>query len=825
MILKHILQSIFVKHQKYYDNVSNNFNIEFIKKDLKSMDKTLIEFLFNEVLFVYFFTLDINNFKLIDFNKFEQELEHINEEVNIYDFHILTNLLSDKDFCKSCAILYNNYHIIDMNKIMKTVQNLKDINTSFLKTKNNSSLIKNMFIYKSYKTILKNIEFNCDISSLKEKKYSLFVKENNSVFYKSIEVKKNIENIKQKNLNKKVKINILKVYFNFPFLEKILPLSKDSNIIDLDFFCDRLLDIIFIDNIYYDEFINSINYIFSEIDKPFNFFSFTEDLTISINDLDIILEEDLNFFIQNILSKKYKNKNNENYFYTFNNRFGINGCNLQTFQEIADTLNLKRQRIEQIQKTIIAEYNRYSKISSNSLIVIVHELISKCHNLNTCFKLLRKHFSKDEDFYFYIETICNQSLNHIKNLVSPNIDMRIFDEYSLINKMPFSYDEIYNIIEENSLIDKKFVKYTINYLTQNGKIDVNVTNEPLYTPLALSIPTMYSQILLSYPNGQEMNATLLEIDSVFKIKTTRQNMDMDRYKNVYLYGKNTYRHTNFFDLIYKETETSNTLQQIYNFLSTSNSDKNIHQCIQHLKSHNNNITYYDLRYMLKKYGAEFTPPILLAGKSNADIVSLIQPKGKSLKTIIIDFVNKSKDPFQIEELYKKITMQHNTVDTTFFNLLKEGKSLCRVDGLHYSKPTLAFSNNNPHIENLLISKINGLFNVNPKISITIAYLEYFLNKNLHLTYHKFWYLSFIRFHKDKFKNIYEFESNVLNITNNNQSLTTIIKNLLIEFNYDKLLVEEKIKDIVLCTATEMKATISSVISKEKINIINKDNHG
>lgn len=819
MILQNILQNIFIKHQKYYDNINNIFNIEMIKNDLKTMDNTLIDFLFNEVLFVYFFTLNINGFKLIDFNKFDQEIQNINNNIKVNDFDVLLNLLNDQNFCQSCSLLSNGHKVLNLKEIISKFNILKEINTSS-KIQENDFLLKYIFVYKSYKTILKsfNINENHDFLLLKEKKYSSFLKDYNSIFYKSISIKKKIEKFIQTHKNTEIKINLSKIYFNFPFLKEILSSDNIPYIVSLDYFFTCVLNIIFIDDLHYDKFIQAIEYILSEIDKPFNFFSFTEDINISIIDLDVLLDEDLKFFKEKVLNKKYTLKNSANYSYTFNNRFGIDGCSLQTFQEIANTLNLKRQRIEQIQKIIILEYNNYSRVSYNALIHIIHKLISNCENLNTSFNLLRKHFSKDEDFYFYLETICNQSLNYIKNLLSPNIDMRIFEEYSLSNKMPFTYEEIYNILEESCLINKQFVNYAIKYLVENKKIKMTQTEEPLYIPLNLSIPTMYSQILISYPEGQEMNETVSDINSTFNITiANRQNMDMDRYRSVYLYGQSIYRHISFFDSTYTEDYISNTLKQIHSFLTLSNNDRNIYQCIEYLKSQNNNINYYDLRYMLKKYGLDFNPSILLAGKSNADIVSLTQSKGKSLKTIIIDFVNKTKDPFTIEDLYQKIHMQHNTVDTTFFNLLKEGQSLSRVDGFHYSKPSLAFSNNTPYIENILIAKINYLLNSNLNKSITIAFLENFLNQSLKLTYHKYWYLSFIRFHKNKFDHVYEFESNVLNINNNNQSLTTIIKNLLINCNYDKKLVEKKVENIVLCTNAEMKSTISSILSKEKIN--------
>lgn len=815
-----ILKSILSNNKDYHLSNEGLIDIDKFCSDIKNYDKKLLNFLFSEELFLLFFTNTYQGFTSLDFDKIFLRASQLQDLKNSIDLNILKGAFSSSgdnllnDFSEN----FNGIKLIDTKKIYASITYLNDILQNEVEKplidNVEEQYIKDLILPSNYSNLFVKNDWILDFKLKDLRKEKLDYSTN--VFINNIDSFINFTN-KLKRLSNSIalypansiKINSNSVLKDFNSLRVIKEINLKQNVTAYELL-EQFMNVNLLNKDHGNILNNFLEVLIANLEEKRKFSSLFiyDDIPLEFLD-EIILEDTANYLA---IIKESKPRDYD----FFIKKTGFN-TPYKTYQEIADEYGLTRQAIEQNFKSNIKKLNAYFRIEVENLKKYIEKIISLNIDLNLYFSKLRKNFEKESDFFDFLENIAGMKYRAIYAILNPNFDMSIFEDIVCNKPTPYAKEEIIDIIidDDNSYEKSIFLEYLLIFLEKEKKIKkIIIDGNEQFIPLKQTIPTMLAQALLFFSNGTTSEELFKKVQEIFdETIESRQNMSEDRYSYIYASDSGKYSHVSFFEKKYTATQISEILEAVYNYLLIIK-QANIYQTLHYLKGININLSYYDLRHIVKRYGQSYSPSIFLFGKSSADIISLNDSQeGLSLKILIIEQIKKFNDSFAIKDLQEKLKTKETTFSTTFFSLLNQGTELSRVSYSQYAQPKVAFEQvyKDLNLKRSLINEIKNFFKINQDKPVTIAFLGNYLNNKFHLNFHKHWYLSFIRYNKKDFDYIYIFESNVLSLKNQSISLSPLVQNV-----YDKKIenLESYILDKILATKAEVRMAISSVISKQ-----------
>jgi len=298
----------------------------------------------------------------------------------------------------------------------------------------------------------------------------------------------------------------------------------------------------------------------------------------------------------------------------------------KSLEEIAVEFSVTRESIRQLYNKFFKKFYPFSRVNPNILQMFIKDILMNIEDPEIVFPQLRAMFAEVGNFYSFLERLANIDKAFYPYLPKSDSPIgyysnRIFDDYCISNKLPISLSETislisksYNCLEITSyficfnLIRKNMVKFD-----ENGII-----------PLSPSIPTMIAQACLYLEHGASYEDIRAKATEIFNYKFLEQErlnsaiLQAASLDYVYLYGDGGARHVMFFKKYYSEEKINKILEQSYNFINHI-LEKNCKISDLFKNCFNETIHYHDLRYIIKKYGSNYSKSIYFNGKSNQDI--------------------------------------------------------------------------------------------------------------------------------------------------------------------------------------------------------------
>ena len=439
--------------------------------------------------------------------------------------------------------------------------------------------------------------------------------------------------------------------------------------------------------------------------------------------IDSILSEDVSTYLRTL---------NEQQIDIALSRWGYNR-NYETLEEIGRRYSKTRERIRQLEKKINTLLQANLRIHPEVLLVnIRHNLTS---DLTTLFPKLLQQFGKADLLYRFLEICCGSEKGSIRQpppKFNPNI---LFDFFSKTSS-PTSYEKV--LAELMLSYNKMQAKIIIKKLGELKKIQIL---EDTIIPKNMDKNSAIAHVLTNYPAGLPWKDISKIINSNgyshANHSEIRLEINLDRARLVYLYGRGIYRHIKFVD-----TKQVNIEKTIINILFYFNEQKinniHLHDYYDQIK---NEINYYDLRYIIKNYGEEHG--LYFTGNSSVDNVSL-DPNNKKAwitqKDIIVKIFKSNPNAMTMQQISEQIRSKSINHARLYVKYLREEGKIVRVDKMMYTTPQNAFKDMD---KTAVMQVISDILHVSNRIVEADIFREV-VNQKLDLNYSKYFYSSLIK---------------------------------------------------------------------------------
>ncbi|MGP9765007.1 sigma factor-like helix-turn-helix DNA-binding protein [Halomonas sp. AOP13-D3-9] len=447
---------------------------------------------------------------------------------------------------------------------------------------------------------------------------------------------------------------------------------------------------------------------------------------MGLSEIDEILIEDLDSYLDKI---------SEIEALVFCKRLGFTDKKC-TLQEIGEEVDLTRERVRQIEKKIIDNFNLSKRISSSSMKIIILENLSL--NIASGFPCLSECFDNESDFLSFLGT-CANGLN-IKDRLRPDLDKSILIDIFTSHGFPITKPELLEFLEP--AIEADFsLDLVLEYLSDNGDIQLK---SDLCFPGKLNKSDAIAGVLAKNKRGLPWKdaGRIINSSGVCAARFDPERIDSSAFndsENVYLAGKGIYRHTKFLPI--EKSNFECLIKIVKNKLEEY--PRNVAHLMEVIEVSDalKEVDYYGLRYIIKMFGPDFG--LFFNGKSQSDSISL-QRKFQNVnqKDVILERLRSSQSAMtksEIAQLIKSKSLFHAAL---YIDEMTYDKKIIQVDRMLYTTPEQAFDNIDVGALSEFLSKriLSSTKPVHPSSLAALANSEfgYSYNWKFYNAFLKFW---------------------------------------------------------------------------------------
>lgn len=357
-----------------------------------------------------------------------------------------------------------------------------------------------------------------------------------------------------------------------------------------------------------------------------------------------------------------------------------------TLQDIGEQVGLTRERVRQIEKKVLDNFNLSKRLSSSSMERIILENLSL--NIASGFPCLSECFDNEGDFLSFLGA-CANGLD-IKYRLRPDLDKSILTEIFASNGFPLTKPELLEFLEPAVEADFS-LDLVLEYLSDNGDIQLK---SDLCFPGKLGKRDAIAGVLAKNRRGMPWKdvGRIINSSGVCAARFDPERIDSAAFndsENVYLAGKGIYRHTRYLPI--EKSKFEDLINIVKKMLDEYPRNvahlMEIVECSETLKE----VDYYGLRYIIKMFGADYG--LFFNGKSQSDSVSL-QRKFQNVnqKDVILERLRNSQSAMtksEIAQLIKSKSLFHAAL---YIDEMTNDKKIIQVDRMLYTTPEQAFDN-------------------------------------------------------------------------------------------------------------------------------------
>jgi hypothetical protein len=313
-----------------------------------------------------------------------------------------------------------------------------------------------------------------------------------------------------------------------------------------------------------------------------------------------------------------KHRLNANQIEVFCTRFGI-GKEEETLQEIGDRLGCTRERIRQIEKDVLEEVakcvTQYKSVGTS----LIYKL-SLEHRLVELFPNTKKLFSSDKSFLWYVSIFWNidyKTLDRTQKLPTPS--SQYLDElYAFFANTKFPVDTEILVDHLQSVVGLSLIQCKLAIESQLNKGAMTIAGKKV-TNVKLPRPEAIANCLVGKSDGlgwHEISKTVNDAKTVdTPLYLDRPARDFHDNPYIFMCGRGTYRHLDFFSLTKAKSEA--IIKDVIALLSRlKQSAIPVAEIQRHLPYP---VDYFELRFLIRNH-----PEINFDGASNVDNVVLAE---------------------------------------------------------------------------------------------------------------------------------------------------------------------------------------------------------
>lgn len=494
-------------------------------------------------------------------------------------------------------------------------------------------------------------------------------------------------------------------------------------------------------------------------------------------------------------------------------RFGIDGRDQKTLEELGKDFGVTRERIRQLEVKAIKYIKRSLSLTSAVIRANVEENLG--HKFSSMYPVLSSRFGNEDGLFQFVESISEANKGEFKEIISPDINVSVVEDWFYINRAPMPIEVAIEILKEQFGCGTQKSRNALYQAMGQGRLCIK--NEGV-TPTSLKKVAAAAQAALQFPDGVGFR----EIHKLANLQGyCKTDFPLDRQEHgiqgavdegyLYLCGHGEYKHTKYLsitedDMYLIESEVKTRLQS-----AKSDSIDSLHlkMGVYEKSDALKNFDYFDVRHVVRAYGERYG--IFFAGKSGTDTVSFdedVTPKGQ--QDFILEWFRSESKPKTRDDIAKVIRSGSVNHASFYINELIDQGTLVRVDYTHYATPEYAFKD--APLETVFSIAKNVVGQALRPVEIGIIVEK--CNAKLHLSKTKAWYMSLIKIYCKKHSVEWYFYHNLVSMVPiNNTSIQTVVRDFMGAVDSDDELFKAVYKRIKASRNT-IKNAINNVRSQD-----------
>jgi len=414
-------------------------------------------------------------------------------------------------------------------------------------------------------------------------------------------------------------------------------------------------------------------------------------------------------------------------------RWGYNK-NHESLEEVGQRHNKTRERIRQLENQVNALLQPNLRVHPEVLLANIRE--NMAFDLATLFHKLAQCFEEIDLLYRFLEICCGVTKGNFQPETVPKFNPDILFGFFSNTPSPASYELVlkelmssYNKTQAGIII-KKLIELKKIQLSEEGIVPKNMDRSS-----AIAHVLTYAPVGLPWKDI----AKIINANGYSHVKHSEERLfdiNWDGSNLVYLCGRGVYRHTKFLDLSQIDIEGI-IIDILFYFDEQGTNRIHLHGYFDQKKP---NIDYYDLRYIVKKYGEEHG--LYFTGRSGVDNVSF-EHNNKlwiTQKDVIVKILRSTSSAMTKEEIAKQMRSKSIRHAGLYINSLREEGRVVRVDRMMYTTPENAFQD----IDKTTIMQIISDIMLSSDRIVEADIFREAVNQQLSLSYSKYFYASLIK---------------------------------------------------------------------------------
>lgn len=358
---------------------------------------------------------------------------------------------------------------------------------------------------------------------------------------------------------------------------------------------------------------------------------------LTLSEIDNLISVELERFIDSLTDKKRD---------IWVSRLGYKHRQ-DTFQAIADRNGVSPQTISGTLAGLQKKFLSLCPVDTEMLRCNITESLS--NDIAALMPLLSNGFNDDLLFCAFLEMVCRVEKDAFSNIVVKSVDRQIINQIFCKHPSPIDIEVFIREIMAHHDYSRDQAYHGVRQLNNKGSLIL--TDKGIF-PKNLSRREAVAHELLPYPEGMNFKDVIEAINQKgYMINKTKGDFGNHGFKDsewVYLSGLGMYRHISYLQI--ESFDIPAIMERMHDFFQNKEIRSfHLHDYFVHDKEWLTNIDYYDLRYMVSKFGQEYG--LFFNGTSSVDCVSIDQSaKSISQIDVIEKAITESDHPLHLKDL-------------------------------------------------------------------------------------------------------------------------------------------------------------------------------